>query len=78
MELLLAQRISEENAGLGGGGSLVAQLVKNLPAIRENPWIGKIPWKRERLPTPVDECGALSVQPLTIIRNLLLAEPLEP
>ena len=27
---------------------LVAQLVKNLPA-----WDGKIPWRRERLPTPV-------------------------
>ena len=35
--------------------SLVAQPVKNLPAIREtwfNPWFGKIPWRRERLPTP--------------------------
>ena len=32
--------------------SLVAQLVKNLPAMRE-PWVGKIPWWRERLPTPV-------------------------
>ena len=31
--------------------SLVAQLVKNLP--RFNPWVGKIPWRRERLPTPV-------------------------
>ena len=36
--------------------SLVAQLVKNPPAIREtwfNPWVGKIPRRRERLPTPV-------------------------
>jgi hypothetical protein len=35
---------------------IVAQLVKNLPAMREtwiNPWVGKIPWRRERLPTPV-------------------------
>ena len=32
--------------------SLVAQLVKNLPAMRET-WVGKIPWRRERLPTPV-------------------------
>ena len=31
--------------------SLVAQLVKNLPAMWET-WIGKIPWRRERLPTP--------------------------
>ena len=36
--------------------SLVAQLLKNPPAIQEtgfDPWVGKIPWKRERLPTPV-------------------------
>ena len=36
--------------------SLVAQLVKNLPAKRTpgfDPWVGKIPWRRERLPTPV-------------------------
>ena len=36
--------------------SLVAQLVKNRPAIRElgfDPWVGKIPWRRERLSTPV-------------------------
>ena len=36
--------------------SLVAQLLKNLPAVRET-WVrslvGKIPWRRERLPTPV-------------------------
>ena len=36
--------------------SLVAQLVKNLPAMQEpgfDPWVRKIPWRRERLPTPV-------------------------
>ena len=36
--------------------SLMAQLVKNLPAMRGpgfDPWVGKIPWRRERLPTPV-------------------------
>ena len=32
--------------------SLVAQLVKNPPAMQET-WIGKIPWRRERLPTPI-------------------------
>ena len=32
--------------------SLIAQLVKNLPAMREA-WAGKIPQRRERLPTPV-------------------------
>ena len=36
--------------------SLVAQLVKNPPAMWGpgfDPWVGKIPWRRERLPTPV-------------------------
>ena len=36
--------------------SLVAQLVKNSPAMQEtwlNPWVGKIPWRRERLSTPI-------------------------
>ena len=36
--------------------SLVAQMVKHPPAVQEtwfNPWVGKIPWKRERLPTSV-------------------------
>ena len=32
--------------------SLVAQLGKNPPAMRET-WVGKIPWRRDRLPTPV-------------------------
>ena len=35
---------------------LIAQLVKNLPAMQEpgfNPWVGKICWRRERLHTPV-------------------------
>ena len=36
--------------------SLVAQLVKNLTAMQETwgfgPWVGKIPWRREWLPTP--------------------------
>ena len=41
--------------------SLGAQLVKNLPAIWEA-WVqflgvGKIPWRRERLPTPVFRPG---------------------
>ena len=40
----------------GGGGALVAQLVKiHLQCRRPgfDPWVGKIPWRRERLPTPV-------------------------
>ena len=32
--------------------SLVAQLVKNPSAMRHT-WVGKIPWRKERLPTPV-------------------------
>ena len=35
-----------------GGTSLVAQMLKNLPAMWKT-WVGKIPWRRERLPTPV-------------------------
>ena len=39
------------------GSSLVAQLVKNLPAMFNLPpvqfLVGKIPWRRDRLPTPV-------------------------
>ena len=34
----------------------MAQLVENPPAMREtwfDPWVGKIPWRRERLPTPI-------------------------
>ena len=85
---------------LGRGASLIAQLVKNLPAMKEtlvrflgqedplekgqathssilglplclsqqrihlqyrrpgfNPWVGKIRWRRERLPTPVFQPG---------------------
>ena len=41
---------------MGLWASLVAQLIKNLPAMQEiwfNFWFGKIPWKRDRLPTPV-------------------------
>ena len=37
------------------GASLVAQKVKNLPAVQEtwvSPWIEKIPWRREWLPSP--------------------------
>ena len=36
--------------------ALVAQTEKNLPACSSpgfSPWIGKIPWRREWLPTPV-------------------------
>ena len=36
--------------------SLVAQMVKNLPEMQEAqvlPWVRKIPWRREWLPTPI-------------------------
>ena len=37
--------------------SLIAQLVRNPPAMQEttqfDSWVGKIPWRRDRLPTPV-------------------------
>ena len=39
-----------------GGASLVAELVKNLPATQEtgfNSWVGRIPWRRKWQPTPV-------------------------
>ena len=36
--------------------SLVAEMVKRLPAMQEtgfDPWVGKIPWRRKWQPTPV-------------------------
>ena len=42
--------------------SLAAQLVKNPPAMwrpRFDLWVGKIPWRKERLPTPVFWPGEL-------------------
>jgi len=39
-----------------GRASLIAQLVKNLPAMWEetsDSWVGKIPWRRDMLLTPV-------------------------
>ena len=60
---------------------LVAQTVKNLPAIWET-WIpslvGKIPWRRERLPTPLflprespwtQESGGLQSMGLQTVRH---------
>ena len=38
------------------GTSLMAQMVKNLPAMQDsgfNPWVGKSPWRRKWPPTPV-------------------------
>ena len=61
--------------------SLVAQVVKNLPAmweIWEDPWVGKIPWRRAWQPTPVlwpgesswtEEPGGLQSMGLQIVRR---------
>ena len=41
---------------LNAWASLVAQLVKNLPAMQETlvcSWVGRILWRRVRVPTPV-------------------------
>ena len=38
------------------GASVIAQLVKNPPAMPDTPlqlWVGKVPWRRDGLPTPV-------------------------
>ena len=38
------------------GASLLAQSIKNLPAMQEtgfDPWIRKIPWRRKWQPTPL-------------------------
>ena len=43
----------------GEGDSLVAKLVKNPPVLQET-WVRKIPWRREKLPTPVFWPGKLN------------------
>ena len=49
--------------------SLVAQMVKNPPAMRRPgfaPWDGKIPWRRKKLPIPVlVEFAELDFSPLS-------------
>ena len=45
--------------------SLVAQTINSLPAMQKtvfDPWVGKIPWRREWLPTPVFLPGGLHGQ----------------
>ena len=47
----------------------MAQLVKNLPSMWEtwfDPWVGKISWRRDRLPIPVF-LGSLVAQ---LVKNL--------
>ena len=50
--------------------SLIAQLVKNPPAIqgpRFDSWVRKIPWRRKRLPTPVFWPGEFHGQRLQVM-----------
>ena len=52
--LMLSPQYHSHN--LGGWASLIAQLVKNPPAMQETwvrSWVRKIPWRRKRLPAPV-------------------------
>ena len=47
-------------SGQGQVASLIAQLVKNPLQCRRpwfNSWVGRSPWRREQLPTPVFWCG---------------------
>ena len=52
--ILITAKLSVTN--IYEGASLIAQLVKNLPAMQEtrpwfDSWVRKIPWRRDRLPT---------------------------
>ena len=38
---------------LGSGNGEGDQLVKNLLVMQFDSWVGKLPWRRERLTTPV-------------------------
>ena len=69
----------------------MAQLVKNLPAMQENlvhdSWVGKFPWRRDRLPSPLflGSPGILGLQTVknppamreTWVRSLGWEDPLE-
>ena len=69
------------------GASLVAQMVKNLPAMQETlvQFVGwKIPWRRDRLPTPVFlgfPCGLAGKESATMqetwVPSLGWEDPLE-
>ena len=52
LQLLLKLHQVYNMGGIIYWASLVAQMVKNLPATRET-WVGKIPWRRALQPTPV-------------------------
>ena len=47
------------------GASLLAQMVRNLPAVQKtqfDPWVGKIPWRRKWQSTPEFLPGKSHVQ----------------
>ena len=56
--------------------SMIAQWVKNPPAMQEikfNSWVGKICWRRDRLPTPVFlgfPCGSVGKESACNARDL--------
>ena len=53
---LLGEKKIKIKKKVGEGAFLVAQMGKNLPAIRRpgfDPCVGKIPWRRKWKPTPV-------------------------
>ena len=54
--------------------TIVAQMVKNLPAMRESldsvqDWVGKILWRRQWLPTPVFLPGKATVHGIKRVRH---------
>ena len=54
--ICFTQRLLTEMSSHFKRASLVAQLVRNPPEMREtwfNPWVGKIPWRNKWLPTLV-------------------------
>ena len=63
-----AELVKMENCIVVTGTYLVAQIVKNLPAMQRpefDPWVGKISWGREWTPIPVflpeEFCGQRSL-----------------
>ena len=47
-------------------------MVKNLPVMQEtrlDPWVGKIPWKKKWLPTPVFLPGEFHAQRSLVVNN---------
>ena len=63
--------------------SLVVQLVKICPKCRRpqlNSWVGQIPWRRDRLPTPVFlgfPCGSAGKESTCNAGDLGWEDPLE-